>query len=240
MRLLTRLTGTNKAGILAAVMSVLILCGTSWGSITRDTVSKAWERITRADGFRKVPIHYDKDDDPNAYVLWNDDGSFTVHVTTGLIDILRTEDEIAGVLGHELGHIQLGHYDNIVLTDTARTVMGTNMENIDPLSQAVGNMDMDLRESKFNREQETEADDYGTELLRKAGYNAWGLYNAMKRFDDEGYSSEHNGFNSHPASRERLAHLAEKAGGIQEHGTPQRKPSSNDDIDSLANILMGQ
>ena len=209
---------------------VLLLCAASAeAKITRQTVNNAWQRITQADGFPQIPIHYKSDSDPNAWVRWQDAENFTVHVTSGLMNILESESEIAGVLGHELGHIKLGHYGNIVIADTARAIMTANLERTDDLAQAVGKIDIDLQESKFSREQETEADDYGVSLLKKAGYDVWGLYNAMKRLDSNGYSAEHNGFASHPSSRERLEHLAGQANN-----------STHNELDDIASAMMGR
>ena len=224
----------HVTGMIMTAVILALLCGTSWAEIGRSTVERAWTKIAEADGFMRVPINFADDSDPNAWVAFQDEENFTVHVTSGLMEILGTEAEIAGVLGHELGHIRLGHYGAMVLDDTARTVMGINSELADDMARAVGEMNMDLNESAFSRKQETEADDYGTELLRKAGYNAWGLYDAMKRFDDNGYTTERNGFNSHPASRERLEHLSEKAGSLQE----QKRPSRKSELDDIADILM--
>ena len=70
---------------------------------------------------------------------------------------------------------------------------------------------MNLAESGFSRGQEVEADDYGTELLQKAGYDTYGLYNAMKAFADNKFVTQPNGFNSHPPTERRLQHLQEKA-----------------------------
>ena len=221
-----------------ALILVLLLCASAEAKITKQTVNQAWQRIAQADGFPKVPIHYEADNDPNAWVRWQDAENFTVHVTAGLMKILNSESEIAGVLGHELGHIKLGHYGNIVLTDTARTIMTANLDRTDDLAQAVGNIDLELRESKFSREQETEADDYGVSLLNKAGYDVWGLYNAMKRFDANGYGSEQNGFNSHPASRERLSHLALMAQGSKTDS--KRSNEVGDEVDDIASAMMGR
>ena len=219
----------NRA-IIFALLGVLLTCAESFGSITRETVESAWRKITEADGFRTTPIIYDDDSEPNAYVKFQDEENFTFHVTAGLLKILETEDEIAGILGHEIGHVRLGHYANMILTDTAQTLMNTNADNIDPLALEIGRIDSELREMRFSRQQETEADDYGVKLLRKSGYNVWGLYNAMKRFEDNGYSTGQNGFSSHPSSKERLSHFSDMA----------RKISPRDPFNDLADILMGK
>ncbi len=195
---------------LAAFLVLICLSGgAAWGSISRKTVERAWARVAEADGFEKVPIHYEESDVRNAWVEFDSEDDYTVHVSTGLMGILTSEEEIAGILGHEIGHVRLGHYNRDVLIDIGRTLMGTHQDRMDDLARAMGTLDMDLMENQFSREQETEADDYGVELLVKAGYSPWGLYNAMKRFDED--DEETGGFDSHPGGRERLAHLAERA-----------------------------
>lgn len=217
--------------IFAAVLILIFaFSGAAFGRINKKTVSRAWKNIARAGNFEELEINFEDDGEPNAWVAYEDEKNYSVHVTTGLMKILESEAEIAGVLGHELGHIKLGHYYNFELSDTVRAIMGANLENADDLAKAVGNIDIELKESKFSREQETEADNYGVKILEKAGYSAWGLYNAMKRFDENDFGTEKNGFSSHPASEERLRNLAVQA----------RKNDNDDEIDSLADILMGR
>lgn len=224
----------KKFSVLILIFIISNLTATAYGGINKQTVLSAWKNITRAENFTELPINFENDDDPNAWVAYNDDGSYSVHVTKSLMRILQSESEIAGILGHELGHIQLGHYNNFALSDTVRSIMGANSGNADDLAQAVGNINLELKESKFSREQETEADNYGVKVLVKAGYSPMGLYNAMKRFDENGLGSEPNGFNSHPASEERLANLAEQA-----KLNANKNGNNGDEIENLANILMG-
>ena len=211
------------------ILVVMLFCGTAHAQISRKTVNHAWQTLSRLEGI-SGKIHYESDSDPNAYVLWQDNDTYTFHVTAGLLRILQNESEIAGVLGHELGHVKLGHYGNIVISDTARTILTANMEHTDDLAQAVGKIDVDLRESQFSREQETDADNYGVSLLKRSGYDAWGLHNAMKRLGVQ----EHSGFSSHPATRERLAHLAQQA-----RGESHAESEGTNDVDDIAAAIMG-
>ena len=209
----------------------------SEAAITRQTVINAWNRITSAANFtRTSAINFETKSEPNAWVMFHDENDYSVHVTSGLMSVLMTEDEIAGVLAHELGHIVLSHYNNEVLTDTVNAIMNSNSEHGDPLANAVGSIELELRESSFSREQETQADEYGSGLLVKAAYNSWGLYNAMRKIYAASGSSESNGFNSHPASQERLLHLAELA---RSSGVNNVKDSESE-INELANILLGR
>lgn len=220
----------------AAILVMVILCVPAEARITKQTVNRAWKRITEADGFERVEINYEKDSDPNAWVLWQDNDNFTMHVTTGMLDILDTEAEIAGVLGHEIGHVKCGHYDGMVLSDTASTIMNTHLDRMDSLSEAVGKIDTELREAVFNREQETEADEYGVHLLSKAGYDVNALYRAMSKFGESGGE----GFSAHPATSERMRHLAELTRGEKAPKPQKHNDVNHDEIDDIANVLMGQ
>lgn len=189
-----------------ALILLLTFCGTSYAEISKITVNKAWKRITKADGFTRIPITYEKDTEPNAWVEFEGDGgkNFSVHVTKGLMRVLDTEDEIAGVLGHEIGHIRLGHYEGGNLP-AVRKVLGINSD-IHSVGKSMAG------EESFSIKEEYCADCYGTSLLKKARYNPRGLYNALKKIDDRDPERERNGFNSHPVSRERLVNIAEAAG----------------------------
>ena len=216
-----------------ALIFILILTGAAFGKINKNIVLRAWQKITAAEKFPELPINFELDSDPNAWVAYDDEGNYSVHVTSGLMKILETESEIAGVLAHELGHIQLGHYNNFALSETVQAIMGANIERADDLTRAVGKIDMELKESSFSREQETEADNYGVKTLVKANYSAWGLYNAMKRLENN-FETEDNSFNSHPASKERLENLARQA------KIYKKNYCESNEIDNLANILMGK
>ncbi|MBQ4431755.1 MAG: M48 family metallopeptidase [Synergistaceae bacterium] len=185
-----------------ALMLLLALCGTSSAEISKITINKAWKRITKADNFPRVSITYEKDSAPNAWVKSEGGGKLSVHVTKGLMRLLDTEDEIAGVLGHELGHIRLGHYE--APTPPAYSA-GIN-------SDVAARFEGFYGEGELSAREEREADDYGVKLLRKVRYKPRGLYDALSKMASKEYVRRHNGFMSEPVSRERLEHVAEEAG----------------------------
>jgi putative metalloprotease len=129
--------------------------------------------------------------------------------------VLNSSDEIAGILGHEVGHVKLGHYDQSRQRSVGWSVLGSLLGQAGGIAEIAGAVGMNLAESGFSREQEVEADDYGMDLAVKAGYSPWGLYNAMKSFKDSGFKTEPNGFNSHPPTDRRLQHLQDRARKIK-------------------------
>ena len=229
----------KKRLMIYCFFSLVIFVGTSHAKINRKTVETAWTKISSAANFERLAVNYEKDEEPNAWIEYDDEGNYSLHFTNGLMKILENEEEAAGVLGHELGHIILGHYNSFALNDTVRAIMETNLERADDLTVATGNINMDLKESKFSREQETEADNYGIKISVEAGYGSWGLYNAMKRFEINGYATGKNGFNSHPASSERLKNLSDEAKKAKKIQHKKSKTKNNfEEVDELADILM--
>ena len=184
-------------------------------AIGKSAVESAWRRIAAAAGMKAIPITYEKEKSPNAWVKFQSSDKFSVHVTEGLMSVLNSSDEIAGILGHEVGHVKCGHYDQSVRRGVGWSILGSILDRTGSIGKIAGTVGMNLAESGFSREQEVEADDYGMDLAVKAGYSPWGLYSAMKSFKDSGFKTEPSGFNSHPPTDRRLQHLRDRARKIE-------------------------
>ena len=220
----------RKIFFAAFLIFVFAAAGTSFAEISKITVSNALKRIAKVGSFDRVPIKFEKDDVPDAWLEFEDNGNFNIHVTRGLMRILDNEDEIAGVLGHVIGHVQLGHYKTVLQSNANNYVTGINTQ-----SSGSAVSDTDIQEGSFTQKQEAEADSYSTDLLRKTRYSPRGLYDVLKKFQGKSYKSERAGFNSYPVSPERLANVAESAGISQ-----GIKGDSKIGMEDIADILMGR
>ena len=201
--------------IFAVLVVIAGLSSCAHAAIDEATVERAWQKIAKADGFKQVSVNYVNDKSPNAWVAFKSANDFTINVTRGLMSILNSEEEMAGVWGHEIGHVRLGHYNKGVGRNVLWSIGGAILaRKTGKIGQTVGNVGMNLAENAFSRNQETQSDEYGVKLLVKAGYNPLGLYSAMKAFKDNGYGTKSgvtNWFSTHPATDDRLKKLREFA-----------------------------
>ncbi len=206
----------NRIGKTMGVLLFLLafsLTGVSEGAIDQNTVNRAWKRISAQTGMEYKGVLFEQKKEPNAWVKFSS-GNHTVHVTTGLMNILDREDEIAGILAHEAGHIKLGHYNSSVGRSILWSLLFRALEG-NTAGEVAGSVGIGLAESGFSREQEVESDDYGIRIAADAGYSPWGLVRAMEKMKAAGYKTSPNGFNSHPPTERRLERLRRNASVIE-------------------------
>lgn len=179
------------------------------------SVPPIWENLTRTAGLSDAgPVNIEDKKEPNAWVSFSLN-KYSVHATTGLLATLRDEDELAGVLAHEIGHIKLGHYNDSIKRSLLWVLLykalgEKRIGGVDVLGAGVV-----LAEAGFSREQEIEADDYGVALAARAGYNPWGLFNAFTSMQKAGFQTSPSGFNSHPPTERRLIHIKNKTEAVE-------------------------
>jgi len=174
-------------------------------------------RVMRAFGTetlngRKVDYKVYITQDVNAWAM----GNGCVRVYSGLMDMMN-DDELRGVIGHEMGHVALGHSKKAMQTayavSAARSAAASSGNGVVASLSAsqVGDMTEKFINAQFSQSQETAADDYSFDLLTEKRLNRKGLVTAFQKLAklDGGQSSM---FSSHPSSPERAAHMQERLG----------------------------
>jgi predicted Zn-dependent protease len=134
-----------------------------------------------------------------------------VHITKGALGLIKSEAELAGVLGHELTHITAKHTVRAIQkskavdlgTDVAGSQSGLAGSVVNRLADASYDM---LFENKFDRDDENEADKVGAALANKAGYSPRGLSEFLTHLAarNKGIAQPNGLFASHPQLEERL------------------------------------
>jgi beta-barrel assembly-enhancing protease len=148
-------------------------------------------------------------DGVNAYAA---PGGF-VHVTRGLLGLMKNEAELAGVLGHEITHITEKHTVNAIKNqkgisigaDVAGGSSGSLRDQfIAKMAAAAFNK---IFEGEFSRNDENESDKIGAQIANKVGYLPTGLADVLRKIDarNSGRDSRNGGwFASHPDTADRL------------------------------------
>ena len=147
----------------------------------------------------------------NAYAL----PGGKISITRGLLNLMENEDQLAGVLSHEIGHVAARHvasgYTCSVLTGFGLSLLDTVMaakevKNREYYNTAAG-LATNLIVMKYSRDQEREADALGMEYMVKAGYNPVGFVQAMQilqSLSQREPSKLEIMFQSHPMPLERI------------------------------------
>ncbi len=147
----------------------------------------------------------------NAFAL---PGGF-IFVNRGLLLVLNKEDELAGVLAHELGHVNARHharflekmYGLSILYNIA-AIFAYQTKYADILLQ-FGKIGAQLLSLKWSRDQEREADILGVKFAYEAGYDPRGLLDTFKIFEKLGKVEAPEWMLTHPLPKTRYEYVKE-------------------------------
>ena len=144
-----------------------------------------------------------------------------MYVNTGMIAAAKTEDEMAGVMAHEISHVALRHGTAQVTKaqkyQMLSGILGMGGQIVGgPLGQAaqMGAQGVGVYILKFSREYETEADLLGSRIMAQAGYDPRQLANMFQTIEAQGGGGG-GWFSSHPSSKDRYARINQEAQMLQ-------------------------
>ena len=138
-----------------------------------------------------------------------------VLVTKGMLRVLRNESELAGVLGHEIGHVVRKHHLNAIRNNAAfglvmQGVQASTNNNNRELVNVLAGPTKEIYARGLDKGDEYEADRMGIVLAARAGYDPWGLPAALQTLAgiNPGDTYVKLLFKTHPAPSARLEKLA--------------------------------
>lgn len=140
-----------------------------------------------------------------------------IYVFTGLIKYLDTEDELAGVMGHEIAHADRRHSTEQLtkafgITTLVDIVLGDNQNTITQVLESLVSL-------KFSRDDESEADEYSVIYLCPTDYNAAGAAGFFEKIAAEGSSSPPQFLSTHPNPDNRVENIYAKETELGCNGT---------------------
>jgi len=153
-----------------------------------------------------------------------------VFITRGTLGLIKDEATLAGVLGHEVGHIALKHHLETIKDQKKAAItkgVGTTLAQFgagfipgvggavtsgvvnSPLMNLIADGAVNLALKGFSRTEEEQADGVGVKYAARAGYDPAGLRDFLKAVQDGGQQPAKSSFfgkfvASHPGADERL------------------------------------
>jgi predicted Zn-dependent protease len=181
-------------------------------------VSRVGSRVA-SHSRRTLPWRFHYIPDANFYDAFSLPGGH-VFIGAGLMSLMRNEDELAAVLGHEIAHIELYHCaERVQLEAKARKLHAE-------IAGQMLSLPMELFQAGYGKDLELEADREGTRLAAQANYSPYGAITMFQAFDrqyravqqrrtdspqDEAaqviFETLDGYFRSHPPTDERIAQI---------------------------------
>jgi len=188
-------------------------------------VDRIGQRLARVSHRPKLDYQFTvlDDDSVNAFAL---PGGY-IYISRGILAYFNSEAELAGVLGHEIGHVTARHSVRQYSTATATGILGSILLIESGAGQAAGDLFNVVHTAAmrgFGREHELESDRLGAEYLARAGYDSGEMLDVIgilkdqelyeiHRAKEEGREPRiyHGVFSTHPDNDARLQEVVRAA-----------------------------
>jgi len=199
-------------GIQSAPQMAAEFGGLSSNMENQALVKEIGQKVVFQSSAARTPYKYDFHllADPNTVNAFALPGG-QIFITEGLLGRLKTEDQLAGVLGHEVGHVVARHSGEKMAQDqlfqgllnSAAMGAGGDM-SVAQIGQVVaGNISM-----SFGRDQELQSDDLGVRFMMESGYDPEALLVVMQVLKDASGGRDVPEFQStHPSPENRKEHI---------------------------------
>ena len=238
---LDKLLGEQNAQMVATQMGIYE------DAVKTAYVRRVGERLVAAleNPLFEYQFHLVEDPSPNAFAL---PGGY-LYVTTGLIPILESEDELACILGHEIIHSNNRHSIKQMKKSIFPKLLEIPGNLIGMLDSDLGNLfnapietSNSLLFASYGRKSETEADTEGIDLAAKAGYDPNAMTSALSRLsktvevatqqkEDKSY------FNDHPYTPDRVKAIQDQ---ISSMNWIEKAPVSSNYLNEFKGTLFGE
>ena len=182
------------------------------------------------------------DPTPNAFAL---PGGY-IYVTRGILSLITNEDELAGIMGHEIVHAYNRHSVKQMkksflpkLLEVPGMIVGQVVdEDLGNLLNTPIQTSNSLLLASYSRKDETEADDLGSELASRAGYDPQALAvvldrlsNAIEMLTNE--QEQKSYFDDHPFTPDRIKRINKRTSKLTWSPVPVVAPDYPQPLDGM-------
>jgi len=159
-----------------------------------------------------------------------------IFVTRGLLRTAKTEDGVAAILAHEIGHVE--HHDGLrsikksrittALTSVAMTsVQLAGSPELAKLtsvfSDSINDITQSLIVNGYSRAYETEADQAAVDIMKRVGYDPWALVDVLKVMENVMKPDEPGFARTHPSPEQRIKVVEKEIGDTPREPVDQKR-----------------
>ncbi|MCL2524106.1 MAG: M48 family metallopeptidase [Betaproteobacteria bacterium] len=146
-------------------------------------------------------LHFRSGPMPNAFALPNGD----LVMFDELVALAESDDEVAGVAAHELGHVAYHHgLRQLIQSSVVSFVAALYLGDVSSIASALAALAL---ESRYSRDFELEADAYAAKAMTAAGRSAEPLALMLERLDGGRGGAVAEALSTHPDSADRIRRL---------------------------------
>ena len=131
-------------------------------------------------------------------------GNCEFYVTMGLLR-RANDDQLRGVLAHEIAHQDLGHVAKAQMVGAGLNILAAGLQQLFPAAGALAPIAGELVARDYSRNEEFAADRHGVEILRRAGYTKETLLDALTWIRRVSGDAGGGFLSTHPGLDERIA-----------------------------------
>jgi predicted Zn-dependent protease len=148
-----------------------------------------------------------------------------VFITVGLLKLLKSEDEVAGVLGHEVGHV-VGRHSNEQMAKAqlsqglVNAVVMAGGSDYGMTAGQIAQFVSQMKNTAYGRGDELEADKLGVRFMKRAGYDPHALIRVMEVLKQSADGRAPPEFlSTHPDPENRIERIKEAIREIETGGS---------------------
>ena len=209
-------------------------------------LNKLGQDILRQAGSQPYPFRFYLLRDPQLNAFSIPGGH--IFLTTGIIEIMDSEGELAGLLGHEIAHVtrhhiskQIEQQKKISIATMAAALLGVLAGDPQIAGAAIAGSMATAQTLflKYSREHEDDADNYGFKYMSKAGFHPKTMIDLLEKlrrwgsFGSEGIPAY---MQTHPLTGDRMSHVEDLLHVYADQGPWKR--AGSDDFRRLQTIIM--
>ncbi len=132
-----------------------------------------------------------------------------IYIYTGLLEKAATEEQIIGVIAHEIGHVAAEHYKEQVIKHNGLSFLAALVTGKSAAGDIAANLGVFLTQMQMSQKNEYQADSLAVEYTAEANISPWGMKHFLDTLNglDKSYTAEI--FKTHPSSDRRANEVAE-------------------------------